>query len=96
MGFFSSLWDGIKSVAGKVYDVVRKPIDFIASAPKYIEKIPAFGKFISTAIKPVTDVAQTISGGLDTAKQIADVGKAIGLREGGIVPRMPMKKMYQA
>lgn len=93
MGFFSDLWSGIKSVAGRVYDTVRKPVDWIAGAGDTIRKIPIIGNTIATALTPVTSLAKTVQGGLDTAKQVADVGKAIGLQRGGMVP---MKKVYQA
>jgi phage-related protein len=99
MGWFSDLWDGIKStasnvwngvksVASTVYDTVRKPVDLIASAGKYINKIPVLG----TVLKPVTSVAEGARDILDQAKSVADVGKAIGLRDGGLVKR----KYYQA
>jgi phage-related protein len=99
MGFFSDLWEGIRStagnvwsgvknVAGKVYDVVRKPIDIIAGAGKFISKIPVIGSLLS----PVTAVASTAQGLLDQAKSVGDVAKSIGLKDGGMVRR----KYYQA
>lgn len=99
MGWFSDLWEGIKStasnvwsgvknVAGKVYDVVRKPIDVIAGAGKFISKIPVVG----TVLSPLTAAASTAQGLLDQAKSVGDVAKSIGLKEGGIVKR----KYYQA
>lgn len=93
MGFWGDLWSGIKSVAGRVYDTVRKPIDFVSSLGDYAKKIPIVGNIISTGLSPITGLAKTVQGGLDTAKQVADVGKAIGLQRGGMVP---MKKVYQA
>lgn len=93
MGFWGDLWSGIKSVAGRVYDVVRKPVDWIAGAGDTLKKIPLVGGAISTALSPITGLAKTVQGGLDTVKQVADVGKAIGLQNGGMVP---MKKFYQA
>lgn len=93
MGFWGDLWSGIKSVAGRVYDVVRKPVDWIAGAGDTLKKIPLIGSALSTALSPVTGLAKTVQGGLDTAKQVADVGKSLGLQQGGMVP---MKKFYQA
>jgi len=93
MGFWGDLWSGIKSVAGKVYDTVRKPVDWIAGAGDTIRKIPFVGNAIATALSPVTGLARTVQGGLNTARDVADVGKALGLQRGGMVP---MKKMYQA
>jgi hypothetical protein len=93
MSWFSSLWDGIKSVASNIYNVVRKPVDWIAGAGDTLKKIPLIGNAISTVLTPVTGLAKTVQGGLDTAKQVADVGKALGLQKGGMVP---MKKFYQA
>lgn len=93
MGFFSSLWDGIKSVASNVYNVVRKPIDFIAGAGDTLRKIPFIGNTLATLASPVTGLARTVQGGLNTAKDVASVGSALGLQKGGMVP---MKKMYQA
>lgn len=93
MGFFSDLWSGIKSVAGQVYDTVRRPVDWIAGAGDTLRKIPFIGGALSTALSPVTGLAKRIQGGLNTAKDVADVGKALGLQRGGMVP---MKKVYQA
>lgn len=93
MGFFGDLWSGIKSVAGRVYDVVRKPIDFIAGAGDTLRKIPIIGNTLSTLASPITGLAKTVQGGLNTAKDVASVGSALGLQRGGMVP---MKKMYQA
>lgn len=100
MGWFSDLWEGIKStasnvwsgvknVAGKVYDVVRKPIDVIAGAGKFISKIPVLG----TIASPLTAAASTAQGILDQAKTVGDVAKSIGLKEGGMVGH---RKYYQA
>lgn len=93
MGFWGDLWSGIKSVAGRVYDVVRKPVDWIAGAGDTLKKIPVIGNVLSGIASPVTTLAKQAQAGLDTAKTIADAGKAIGLQQGGIVP---MKKFYQA
>lgn len=93
MGFFSDLWSGIKSVAGQVYDTVRKPVDWIAGAGDTLRKIPFVGNSLATALSPITGLAKTVQGGLNTAKDVADVGKALGLQRGGMVP---MKKVYQA
>lgn len=92
MGFFSDLWEGIKStasnvynaaksVAGKVYDVVRKPVDIISGAGDIISKIPVIGSLAQPVIAGVKGVQSLLNQG----KQIADVAKQIGLRTGGIV-----------
>lgn len=99
MGFFSDLWEGIrntagnvwsgvKNVAGNIYDVVRKPVDLLAGAGKFISKIPVVGSLLS----PVTAAASTAQGILDQAKTVGDVAKSIGLQDGGMVRR----KYYQA
>tara|TARA_R110002126_G_scaffold268041_2_gene411527 strand:- start:1338 stop:1658 length:321 start_codon:yes stop_codon:yes gene_type:complete len=93
IGFFSDLWSGIKSVAGRVYDVVRKPVDFLAGAGDFLKKIPFVGNTLSTLASPVTGLAKTVQGGLNTARDVASVGSALGLQQGGMVP---MKKFYQA
>ena len=98
MGWFSDLWDsvkstasnvwgGIKKAAGTVYDIVRKPVDVIASAGKLISKVPVLG----TIASPLTAAASTAQGILDQAKTVGDVAKSIRLKEGGMV-----KKYYQA
>lgn len=98
MGWFSDLWDsvkstatnvwgGLKKAAGTVYDIVRKPVDVIASAGKLISKVPVLG----TIASPLTAAASTAQGILDQAKTVGDVAKSIGLKEGGMV-----KKYYQA
>lgn len=105
MGFFSDLWEGIKSTASNVwsgiksgasaiYDVVRKPVDWVAKGLEYASKIPGLGAILS----PVTGVVNTVRSGLDQAKSVGDVVKAVGLREGGMVqPTRPeARKYYQA
>ena len=93
MGWLSDLWSGIKSVAGKVYDVVRKPVDWVAGAGDFLRKIPVVGNALATFISPVTGLAKTVQGGLNTVRDVANVGKTIGLQNGGMVPR---QKLYQA
>jgi hypothetical protein len=93
MGFWGDLWNSVKSVAGQVYNTVKKPIDFVASLGDYAKKIPLIGNTVSTVLTPITGLAKTVQGGLGVAKDVADVGKALGLQRGGMVP---MKKVYQA
>lgn len=99
MGWFSDLWEGVKStasnvwqgaknVAGKVYDVVRKPVDVVASLGKYVSKVPVLG----TVLSPLTAAASTAQGILDQGKTVADIAKSVGLQDGGVVKR----KYYQA
>lgn len=99
MGWFSDLWEGIKSTAsnvyggikkglGAVYDVVRKPVDIIAGAGDVISKIPVLG----TIAQPVVAVAKGAKSILDQGKAVADVAKSVGLQDGGVVK----KKYYQA
>ncbi len=98
MGFFSDLWEGIKStagnvwsgvknVAGKVYDVVRKPVDIIAGAGDFVSKIPVLGALA----QPLIAGAKGAQSLLDQGKMVGDVVKAVGLKDGGMV-----KKYYQA
>jgi len=93
MGWFSDLWEGVKStasniyggikdVAGKVYDVVRKPVDIIAGAGDFVSKIPVLG----TLAQPIIAGAKGAQSLLNQAKSVADVAKTIGLKSGGIVP----------
>lgn len=93
MGFFSSLWDGIKSVGSSVYNVLRAPVDFVANAGNYIKKIPVVGGFASALLNPLTSAAGLAQSGLNTVRDVASVGSAIGLQHGGMVPQ---KKYYQA
>lgn len=97
MGFFSDLWEGIKSTAsniyggvkkglGAVYDVVRKPVDIIASAGNLVSKIPVLG----TLAQPVIAAARGAQSVLDQGKAVADVAKQIGLKSGGVVPPQRM------
>jgi hypothetical protein len=84
-------------VAGQVYDVVRKPIDFIAGAGETLKNIPYIGNSLATFASTLTGLAKSIQGGLNTAKDVASVGSALGLQQGGMVPHaMPQKKYYQA
>lgn len=79
----SNVWSGAKNIAGKVYDVVRKPVDIIAGAGDFISKIPVLGSILS----PVIGVAKGAQGVLDQAKTVGDVVKTIGLQKGGMVRR---------
>jgi hypothetical protein len=99
MGFFSDLWEGIKStasnvyqgaknIAGKVYDVVRKPVDIIAGAGDFVSKIPVLGSLA----QPIIAGAKAVQSGLDQAKSISDVAKQIGLKSGGMVPPRMFQK----
>jgi len=98
MGFFSDLWEGVKrgasslysgvkDVAGKVYDVVRKPVDFIAGAGDFVSKIPVIGSLV----QPIIAGAKGVQSVLDQAKSVGDIAKTIGLRSGGMVS----KRMFQ-
>lgn len=93
MGFWGDLWNGIKSVGTSIYNTVRKPVDWIVGAGDKIAKIPVIGGPLSTFLSPVTGLARTVQGGLNTVRDVAEVGKTIGLQKGGIVP---MKKVFQA
>ncbi len=94
MGFFSDLWEGVKSTignvysgvkkaAGTVYDVIRKPIDIIAGAGDFVSKIPVIGSLA----QPVIAGAKGAQSLLDQAKTVGDVAKSIGLQDGGMVKR---------
>lgn len=98
MGFFSDLWEGVKrtasnvwsgakDVAGKVYDVVRKPVDLIAGAGDFVSKIPVIGSLA----QPIIAGAKGVQSFLDQAKSVGDIAKTIGLKSGGMVP----KRMFQ-
>lgn len=92
MGWLTDLWEGVKSVASNVYNVVRKPVDWIAGAGDVIRKIPVIGSTLAGIASPVTSLAKTVQGGLDTAKQVADVAKTIGLKSGGVVKERMFQK----
>ena len=93
MGFWGSLWDGIKSVGSSVYNMVRAPVDFIANAGNTIKKIPFIGPLASAFLTPITATAGAAQSGLNTVRDVASVGSALGLQHGGMVPQ---KKYYQA
>lgn len=99
MGFFSDLWEGIKSTAGNiwsgakkavgtVYDIIRKPVDIVAGAGDFVSKIPVLGSIA----QPIIAGAKGAQSLLDQAKTIGDVAKTVGLQDGGMVK----KKYYQA
>lgn len=99
MGWFSDLWEGVKSgvsnawsgaknLAGKVYDIVRKPVDVIAGAGDFVSKIPVLGSLA----QPFIAGAKGAQSLLDQAKSVGDVVRATGLQDGGMV----RKKYYQA
>jgi len=102
MGFWDSLWSGLKSVGSNIwsgikgvgsgiYNVVKKPIEWASTALDYAKKIPALG----TLLAPVSGIIEGAKSALGTAETIGDVVKKIGLKEGGLV-EAKYKKMYQA
>ena len=94
MGWLSDLWSGIKSVASNVYNVVRKPVDWIAGAGDFLRKIPVVGNALATFVSPITGLAKTVQGGLNTARDVASVASQVGLKSGGVVP--PDRKFQKA
>jgi len=92
MGFFSDLWEGLKSGLSSVYNVVRKPVDWISKGLEYASKIPVLGNIVA----PARGIVDTVKGGLDVAGNVGDVVKQIGLKEGGMVEGKEPRKMYQA
>ena len=98
MGWFGDLWDNIKSTAsnvwsgiksgvGAVYDVVKKPVEWVSKGLDYASKIPGLGAVLS----PVRGVVDTAKSILEQGKTVGDVVKAVGLQDGGMV-----KRYYQA
>jgi hypothetical protein len=84
----SNIYSGAKNIAGKMYDVVRKPVDIIAGAGDFVSKIPVLGSLA----QPIIAGAKGVQSLLDQAKSIGDVAKSVGLQDGGMVRR----KYYQA
>ena len=87
MGWFSDLWEGIKSTASNVYDFVKKPVEYLGKGLEYASKIPVLGTFLAP-VKAAVGGAQSL---LDQGKAVGDVVKAIGLKSGGVVS----KRMFQ-
>ena len=92
MSWFSDLWEGVKSTAGKIFDVVSKPVSWVSKGLDYASKIPILG----TLLAPAITAGKTIVGGaesvLNTGKAIGDVVKAVGLKMGGVVNRRMFQK----
>lgn len=79
MGFWSNLWDGVKSVAGKVYDGVRSVGNTISNV---YDKVKTY---LPSPIRAIGDQVQ------NTYNQVRSVGDVIrsnplGLKDGGPVP----------
>ena len=99
MGFFGDLWNqikntastiysGVKNVAGKVYDTIATPIRWVGKGLDIASKIPVLGTFLAP-VKAAVGGAQSV---LDQAKTIGDAAKSIGLRMGGVVNRRMFQK----
>ena len=86
----SNVWSGIKQGAGAIYDVVKKPVEWVSKGLEYASKIPGIG----TLLSPVRGIVDTAKSVLDQGKTIGDVVKAVGLRDGGMVKKDP--RYYQA
>jgi len=92
MGFFSDLWDGIKSVGsgiyntvknvgGKVLNVANKARDIIGKGLGFIGKVPIIGGLVNRALDaPVFDglSARNIAGLADTGLDTANQIAGIG------------------
>tara|TARA_R110002126_G_scaffold103952_1_gene237191 strand:+ start:9222 stop:9527 length:306 start_codon:yes stop_codon:yes gene_type:complete len=98
MGWFSNLWDsikstasdvwsGVKNVASTVYDTVSAPVRYLGKGLEYASKIPVLGGLLA----PVKAAVGTATNILDQGKAVGDVVKAIGLKMGGVVS----KRMFQ-
>jgi hypothetical protein len=100
MGFFSDLWEGIKTPFRWAYDKVVNPLfNTISSGYDQIKG------FIPAPLRAITDTIQStgkqVQSGIGTAR---DVLGAVGLQKGGMITRdmareaepYALKKHFQA
>lgn len=82
MGFWSNLWEGIKAPFKYAYDKVVNPV--VNTISNVYDKVKGF---IPAPLRAIGDTiqgtAKQIQSGIETAR---NVGSAIGLKYGGIVP----------
>lgn len=82
MGFWGDLWNGIKSVGGKIYDGVRSVGNFASNIwDKVKPYVPA----------PIRTVGDTVQNTYNQVRSVGDVIRSnpLGLKDGGRVDVMP-------
>jgi hypothetical protein len=102
MGFFGDLWNGIKSVGGRIYDGARSVGNFVSNVYDKVKTyLPA----------PIRSIGDSVQNTYNQARNVGDVirGNPLGLKDGGRVDQKQigifpapvrkdeaMKKFYQA
>jgi len=82
MGFFSDLWEGIKTPFRWTYDKLINPV--VNTVSNVYDKVKGFLPAPLRAIgDTVQGTAKQIQSGIDTARNVAG---AVGLKMGGVVP----------
>jgi len=99
MGFFSDLWEGIKTPFKYVYDKIASPV--VNTISGIYDRVKGF---LPAPLRTIGDTVQgtvkQVQSGIDTARQVAG---AVGLKDGGQVLKEKMelmepkeRKFYQA
>lgn len=89
MGFWSNLWDGVKSVAGKVYDGVRSVGNTISNV---------YDKVKTYLPSPIRSIGDQVQNTYNQARSVGDVIRSnpLGLKDGGPVPSIQGLGMVKA
>ena len=85
-GFWANLWDGVKSVAGKVYDGVRSVGNTISNVYDKVKTyLPA----------PIRAIGDTVQNTYNQARSVGDVVRSnpLGLKDGGPVLKIKDRMM---
>jgi len=89
MGFFSDLWEGIKTPFKYVYDKIASPV--VNTISGIYDRVKGF---LPAPLRAIGDTVQgtvkQVQSGIDTARQVAG---AVGLKDGGQVLKEKMEMM---
>ena len=83
MGFFDSLWQGIKDVASNIYSGVKSAVGYVTDKVQPVVKAVAdYASYIPVIGAPIAGVASQINKGIDVARgivgKVGDIGSAVG------------------
>lgn len=74
MGFFDSLWSGIKNVAGNIWSGIKGAADWVGEKVQPIVKaVGDYASYVPIIGAPIAGIAQQINKGIDVARGV--IGK---------------------
>lgn len=94
MGWWSDLWNNVKSTASNIWSGVKSGVNWIADKVKPVtDAVAKYAGYVPVIGAPLASVASTVGNVIDYAKKGVDAATAAGYRRGGVVQ---MTKKFQA